>query len=548
MTQPFCSKCKSTGRTCDGYHNTAPVLKVPSPGETTRPDIRDSISIASANGHGNWHPNSEQHATVFHTALTPLMVLPATADPVQTCALSFFQAVSIHHLNQYQPGDSWQWTLLYFAQTVPAVRHAAVALALMQQACLHREVGTRNLPSAQNQGADAAALMHYNKAIQLVLHQGGIVTTANVSDDKEEEEEERKAITLLVCHLFTCFEHVAGHDVQALAHLRGGVQLVRAVDGNDGYDDGVHGRVRRRRGGVAHLMEQVTRQIRRLDWQAATFLIDWAPATTTTQDGYDDLCAYASLDEAADALQPLIARVMMLRNTSQTVHHPVSSPTPSDQISLKHSILAALDRWSRLFEAMLQADHHHSSVDVKTQRLISLLRLQHSIAWILLSAAFAPDKEMEYDKFLAHFQRCVALAEHVVAFSDHQQGSPLASTFTPDLGIVPVLYTIGVKCRHPTVRRDVVRILKTAAVREALWDSATAARIVERVMEIEEGCCGGEDGVPRGRSMNDISASQRVEDVSWAHVGGGGGGSVARLDLQYTLCGQEGVHTESLLL
>jgi hypothetical protein len=61
-------------------------------------------------------------------------------------------------------------------------------------------------------------------------------------DQESGNSTERTAITLLVCYLFTCFDHLAGNYVQAVKHLRGGVELSRNIDkailyNNSPYDD-----------------------------------------------------------------------------------------------------------------------------------------------------------------------------------------------------------------------------------------------------------------------------------------------------------------------
>ncbi|KAK6063033.1 C6 transcription factor [Seiridium cupressi] len=135
------------------------------------------------------------------------------------------------------------------------------------------------------------------------------------------------AITLLVCYLFTCFDHLAGNYVQAMKHLRGGVELARNIDkaipnNNNTYDDS-------KPSGVRTLVGHVTRQIHHLDMQALAFLVDWTPANVQgvhisqlpPSDG-----AFGSLEQAADHLKILVARVMGLRNGAQQNSPTVNTP------------------------------------------------------------------------------------------------------------------------------------------------------------------------------------------------------------------------------
>ncbi|KOC18621.1 putative sugar transporter [Aspergillus flavus AF70] len=420
-------------------------------------------TMISAYESKQWH--SKYHGIMLQN-LGSFLILPVTG-PTQAEAMCFFNDISIKHLNGYRPCEPWRNTLMFFSQTVPSTRHAAIALALIHRNYLecHSNGRMYQPPALKDRLPDKAPLLHYNRAIQLLLN------------PESDDSAEITAVTLLVCYLFTCFDHLAGDDVQAMKHLRGGVALSRNTTLNcctygDAQSSGVHTTIC-----------QVTQQIRRLDMQAAMFLVDWTP--TNIQETSLSDSTFWSLDQAADHLQVLVAQVMRLRNTEQQISPTgTMSPLPS---SLKDIVLAQLGTWSSLFENLLQQGSPSES-DVATHLLVSLLRLQHTIAWTLLRG-YGPGREMDYDNFLPQFQQCVALAGEVAAAHQRYSGST-RPTFTPEIGFIPVLYIIGVKCRHPKVRREVLTILRRQPIREASWDSISTARVVERVIEIEEGAAG----------------------------------------------------------
>ena len=456
------------------------------------------------------------------------MILPVTGS-AQAEAMCFFKDISIKHLNGYRPCEPWRNTLMFFAQTVPSVRHAAIALALIHRNHLDRHSNGRvyQPPSFKDRLPDKAPLLHYNRAIQLLLNL------------ESGDSAEITAVTLLVCYLFTCFDHLAGDHVQAVEHLRGGVALSRNIDNvtlnNCTYDDAQSSSA------VQAIICQATKQIRRLDMQAVMFLVDWTPAniqeTSMSHLALFDSSTFWSLDQAADHLQVLVAQVMRLRNTEQQIS-PTGTmpPLPS---TLKDIVLERLETWSSLFENLLQQGSLFDS-DFETGLLVPLLRLQYTIAWTLLSA-YGPGREMEYDNFLPQFQQCIALAGEVAA-AHHRFSGSLRSTFTLEIGFIPVLYIIGAKCRHPSVRREVLSILRPQLIQEATWDSITTVRVVERIIEIEEGAAGEEQMV---QCMEQIPLWQRIEALSYIHIPRGQ--SAARLDITYTFCAQEGIHTESLM-
>ncbi len=422
------------------------------------------------------------------------MILPVTGS-AQIEAMWFFEYVSIKHLNEYRPCESWRKILMFFSQTVPSVRYAAVALALIHRNHMDRHSSDRvyQPQSLDNWLPSNAPLLHYNRAIQLLLNQ-------QIGDSPE-----TTAITLLVCYLFTCFDHLAGNYIQAMKHLRGGVDISRKINKaimnkNNAFDDA-------QLSGVRTLIYQVTRQISRLDIQAAYFLVDWIP-TNIQETHMSQLLpsdsAFRFLDQAADYLQILVARVMKLRNSEQQIS-PTGEMLPSPSSS-KDIVLGQLEMWSSLFENMLRQCSSYMK-GPEAYPLISLLRLHYTIAWTILSS-YGPGREMEYDNFLPQFQYCVNLAGDVAVAYERHLGS-LKPTFTPEIGIVPVLYIIGVKCRHSVIRRKALSILRFHPIQEAVWDSISVARVVERVIEIEEG---------RSDKGEQIAVWQRIETFSWVHV------------------------------
>ncbi|PYH46476.1 uncharacterized protein BP01DRAFT_381530 [Aspergillus saccharolyticus JOP 1030-1] len=428
--------------------------------------------------------------------------------------MSFFMDISIKHLNEYRPCEPWRQTLMFFAQTVPSVRHAAIALALTHRnsylVCPSNHRFQYQAPSLKDRLPDQAPLLHYTRAIQLLLNA------------EQRDSAETTAITLLTCYLFTCFDHLVGDNVQAVKNLRGGAALSRSIiinatsnryTNDDAPFSGIHA-----------IINQVTQQIRRLDMQAVMFLVDWTPANLQetfkmSHLVFFDNSPFQSLDQAADYLQILVTQVMRLRNTGHQIS-PTGTmpPLPS---CLNHTVRGQLKTWSRRFEFFLQLPGGSSSPSApasNTQALITLLRLQYTIALVLLEGS-GPGREMDYDKFLPQFRQCVALAGEVAAAHHRYVGSSARATFTPEIGFLPVLYIVGVKCRHPVVRRQVLDILRRQPMREAAWDSILTARIVERVIEIEESGSGGvaelEQMAPR--CMEQISIWQRIEALSYTY-------------------------------
>ncbi|GKU06843.1 c6 transcription [Fusarium langsethiae] len=511
QARPSCLKCQSTGRTCDGYDVASHLVGLEvKTSQYHHPEAVPALNCGSSNSYAAsnvrqvpYTHHQSHHSLIFQNPRA-LLLLPV--DSAQAEAMSFFEVTSVKHLNEYYPSESWRETLMLFSQTIPSVRHAAVALSLIHRS-FHDGCSTQS---------EYRALFHYNKAIQLFL-------ALNSGDDVE-----AMVTTLLVCYLFTSFDNLSGNYRRAMIHLQGGVKLSRSIpslmlDGTSVSSVNVF------------LME-VVKQLRRLDMQAGAYLVGWSPVDIQVTFGEEPLFlneAFESVDHATNCHQVLLARAMGIHWMAQEASFVDGVPS----VYSKQLVIEELESWSRRFQDMLSTNNHYST-DIESNRLITLLKLQNIVLWILVSS-LGPDREMEYDKFLPVFQRCVAMVDEVAIGHQHHEGSS-KPRFTQDVAILPILYIIGAKCRDPMVRRDVLRILRRQPLREAVWDSAFAARAVERIFEIEEEKVGGGSI----KTMEEIDVSQRVECVSWEQVINNQYG--ARLELEYTLCKQERRHIESL--
>ncbi|KAJ5116933.1 hypothetical protein N7456_001281 [Penicillium angulare] len=529
LARPSCSRCLSTGRTCDGYPeklDTVPSKRLYKTIAPRADKCNSSYRFTTISADGS-ELRCSQHYESISPNLGAFMILPM-AGSAHTEAMCFFNDVSIKHLNEYRPCQLWRKTLMIFAQTVPAVRHAAIALAMIHRTYLDHSTGefTPDLCFSKYQPLDKAPLHHYNRAIQLLLELDG------------GKSAEITAVTLLVCYLFTCFDHLVGDDAQAFKHLRGGLALSRNIDSatfnnnTDKYEQS---------SGFHAIICQATHQIRRLDMQAGMFLVDWSP--TDIQDTFMTALApcdstFQSLDQAADHLQILLTQVMKLRSTEQQLA-PTGTIPPLPP-SLADATLNNLNSWSSHFESFLDR-YTPPELTFGINSLVSLLRLQHTVAYIILCGG-GTSQEMSYDNFMPQFKQCIAFATEVAAAHEKYSGSTRL-TFTPEIGFIPVLYIIGAKCRDPNLRREALSLLRRQIIREASWDSISTAKVLERIIEIEEDGTGEHQIV---KCMQHVPAWRRIEALSFSKVRRAE--SADGLDITYTFCGQVVIYNESLVI
>lgn len=110
------------------------------------------------------------------------------------------------------------------------------------------------------------------------------------------------------------------------------------------------------------------------------------------------------------------------------------------------------------------------------------------------------------DSFLPLYRAIVSLAETNLGLShsDTQQISQLAPSFSLDMGVIGPLYEVSRHCRDPTLRRKIVHLLRMSNRQEGLLNSVTYAKIVETIIEVEEG------GLRDVKESKDIPLQSRI--------------------------------------
>lgn len=151
---------------------------------------------------------------------------------------------------------------------------------------------------------------------------------------------------------------------------------------------------------------------------------------------------------------------------------------------------------------------HPVSRETAAYNVIHMRRLLESTDILTEQAAnLSEDKQAAtIDSFLPLYRAIVSLAEINLGLSNSgtQQTSPLAPSFSLDMGIIGPLYEVSRRCRDPTLRRRIVHLLRTSNRQEGLLNSITYAKIVETIIDIEE------SGLSDVKESRDIPARSRI--------------------------------------
>lgn len=422
--KPSCSRCSKTGRKCDGYL-----------------DPKASGSRRRLKDQGHHHR--------LH-ALGPSLGL---LSPEEERAFGFFQHVTGPCLSGDSDASFWGTFVMQLCQTEPAVRHAVLAISSFHESF------SQGQNTTDISGSQSFALQHYNTAITCLL-------------DPMKDAVNKPLASLITCVIFVCIEFMQAKDREALIHLEQGRQIVSRLD--------------RRASSNSPEMESIRRHVVPLYTRLSliSFLFGGNQSFRSHRDIPDN---FETMDELRYCLQNLADQALRFarrshpaKNSSDNVPREAMRQLEVEQNYLL-SQLAKLSVAFSLFRASRSKNHTQHSLLV----LEMYLHAQH----IWISTALS-SSEVVYDDYLSSFAAIVPLAS---AYLD--QG-PLSSQYhEPQAGnsttfethVIPPLYYVAVKCRHPLLRRSALDLLRRAPTRrENLWQASVTGAIAGHIIEVEE--------------------------------------------------------------
>ncbi|KJR87708.1 uncharacterized protein SPSK_07171 [Sporothrix schenckii 1099-18] len=546
--RPACSRCVSTGRTCEGYGiwgggNKAATASV------------SPAALMLAMGQ-----RQRQAAQSPPWPSIPPPLLNGTVAPLsaQECNwLDWFRWRTAVKLRGAFSMAFWDVLVIRASLEEPAVLHAALALSTV-----HRRVGGgEGMGTSSNERlavADACSeeftLRQYNKAIRHLTASPLMRNTMDVSSASPDIASIR--IMLVACMLFTCLEFMRGHFRTGSTHLQNGVRLLDYLYAGKQKTsptlstpslNSLH-LVRDRcfpGNNIDPIDQWLLEAFARMNLLAAQFGHGYARSMLPTVPQYFFSpdhhlltlpITFASISQARNSLDALVYDVLSLKGQSQDLHKQPNNdtyssdsllsnggttssssassplPLPSSDVEIKRSLaleqarlVAALDAWHATYQASRVSLYSQPDVDLLARVAYQMLVLYYDMASILASTCLAPDTELAFD---AHAGRFLAIVRNALLFIRavkdvhnsqdvhfsinpevaEQLGSatsPIVCLFNADVGWTPPLYFTALHCRVPRIRKQAVRFVKSIPSREGLWDSQLASAVAEKVIRLE---------------------------------------------------------------
>ena len=365
----------------------------------------------------------------------------------------------------------WDTLLFQASWNEPAVLQAVLTLSAVHKTDTASSGELEPIPDAQEQ----FMLQHYSKAIR---HLQPLFTSKGKASIRT---------ALITCVVFVSLELLRGRFRTAQTHLEAGLKVLRESEILRGSP--TTGFFIDQAGDPVDLwiMEIFSRLHAQFELFRRTYrhpcLFLHSPRLDPPR------TVFHTFKEAWQPLEQLLGRILWI--TEQRHQQQVSSGrygVYSDVLSVEQQdIQDKLTQWLTIY----QACREDLSKQYYAALVCLLLESYHTMATIMAGTCLWIEDESIYDSFTDDFMLLLRQsADMWLIGSPHtraQSGSAFdMSRSMVDLGWIPLLYYIAVKCRIHRVRLQAIRFLESASHREGIWDSRIAARVAQRVMVIEE--------------------------------------------------------------
>ncbi|KAI0836709.1 hypothetical protein F5Y06DRAFT_288340 [Hypoxylon sp. FL0890] len=449
---PVCFRCLSTGRVCAGY----------------------GIWGGGDNHYGRrpTGPDSSKCLKVFYA---PTLIKAGNKE--ESRQLEWFTYRTAFKLPGVFRFPFWDMLVFQAASSEPAVLHAVLALS-----SAHRGESLSTKASATKAAGDEQeqfTLQHYTKAI------------TNLQPHFSAKSNGSIRVALITCLIFVMTEFLRGHYKSGITHLQNGLRLLneyrarsRAVDSYSLFLEPCCNSV------DAWIIQAFIR----LDVQAkflgyGTQYLNIVLEDYTLETPAPEV-TFQSINQARQLLDRLFSQIFHLNHECRRLLRLHDQVHPSNFLARQRHIKARLTSWYQTFKAsrgsLVSKEASPSTV------AYTILRAYYLVAEVMGDTCLWPPDELRYD---AHTQTFVSIMEQL-KYLRNLAGSPTLSKILHfpdmsgsviDLGALPGLYYVALKCRDYRVRHDALEFFNTVIHKEGIWNGPLTAAIAREVVKIEEG-------------------------------------------------------------
>lgn len=381
-------------------------------------------------------------------------------------------------------GDFWCGIVLQMAQAESSVRNAMIALAYLNQTQRGSLANTRHDTSKKDGETSRQFGLHYNKAIRCLV--------ARMSEASYAPE-----TGLVTCVLFACIEFLRANKQNALLHMRNGLYIVSELRRRHGVDTlSRESRTKIIHSGISGPLGMIEKTLVPMFTQGLISALlhgvdvdmEFAFLESTLLN-HLHLQTFNSLREARFSYCEMRdASIILARDFAIKLFQGLE-PSPSDVERQTH-VLACHQTW---FRALLAYEENSAFISEEDRLAMIALKIGYYTTYTA-SACVHDASQMSFDAYLDSFKTIIYHAKFLVnktvntasPAQEQRMHSGASANFTFDTCLVPALYYVALRCRHPSTRRAAIALLSRDLPREGLWDPDLYRIVAERIVEIEE--------------------------------------------------------------
>ncbi|KIX92680.1 uncharacterized protein Z520_11532 [Fonsecaea multimorphosa CBS 102226] len=424
--RPACKRCLTTGRKCDGY-----------------------VHAGEKGSWIAWSP-SANHA-VMQVKSPPTY---ASVEQIEVQSFEFFVLRVVPDCSRTVDEHFWRRLLPQLSHSDPVIWDAVIALSsLIQHFQSSGQSTVAEIKTAPVvKGDHRRALAWYGKSIARL--RAGLKQGAT-----------RPTTAVISCILYICIECLQDHPSEAIALYQRAVAMMEATAEPEHQTC----RTTQSESSVASTVRALLQNM------SASQRLPLSRGMVFNNPPLETLSA------ARDSLFVLLfaAHDFLVDTREIRTDKPKDWTPPSDLIARQQQIRMDFLKWHSAFEDMTKCPER-ASIEDEVERY-SLLHVVYGYYFILVCTGLSM-YETDFDEFFPMFQNMVDHASRIIA----PKSEELRPVFMFETRVIPSLFGVAVKCRHPVIRRQAISLLRNGTQVENTWRADTMADIAEWSVGIEE--------------------------------------------------------------
>lgn len=448
----MCCRCISTGRVCEGY----------------------GIWGGGGNHYGGRSIGPDSN-TSLKNFFAPILVDAISKE--EGLHLEWFTYRTAQKLPGVFTFDFWDRLLFQAVSAEPAVLHAALALgsAHMREGL----IANNSLAGYTPDKEELFTLQHYSKAIGYLEPHFLAKNNSSIR------------LALITCLVFIMMEYLRGHYKAGNAHLQTGLRLLKEFKARSNAADHYSLFQEPCCDSVDAWIIQI---FVRLDVQAkflgyGSQYLDFMLEDSTSKSPNPGLM-FASANQARQHLDRLFNQILYLNHRCRDQATPRDQAHTRDFFAEQRHIKARVRSWYQAFKAYKATATTKGATPNTIAHLI--LQLYYDMAVIMADTCLWPADESRYDAHTHTFSSMMDQMKYIRSLTTSPTlygivHFPGMSSSVADLGALPPVYYVAVKCRVRKIRYDALDFLSPLRHKEGIWNAPLVACITRGVVKIEEG-------------------------------------------------------------